>query len=191
MLILIDNYDSFTYNLYQILAVLVSDIKVIRNDELTVKEIQALSPSAIIISPGPGEPKDAGVCIEVIRKLSPTVPIFGVCLGLQAMAQAFGGKVIRAGKCVHGKASLVFHRRQGIFKSIPLPFEAARYHSLIVERASLPKDLWVEADSKEGLIMALKHVKYPLWGVQFHPESILTEHGANLVKNFLKEAKLI
>ncbi len=191
MLILIDNYDSFTYNLYQILAVLITDVKVIRNDELTVKEIQALSPSAIVLSPGPGEPKDAGICVEVIRKLSSSIPIFGVCLGLQAIAQAFGGKVIRAGECVHGKPSLIFHRRQGIFKSIRLPFEAARYHSLIVERESLPKDLLIEADSSEGLIMALKHIRYPLWGVQFHPESILTECGEELLKNFLIEAKLI
>ncbi len=191
MLILIDNYDSFTYNLYQILAKLTPKVKVVRNDQITVKEIQKMGPKAIVISPGPGEPKKAGICIELVRKLSPTVPIFGVCLGLQAIAEAFGGRVIRANTCVHGKASMIFHRRQGIFKGIKLPFNAARYHSLIVDRDELPKELMIEADSADDLIMALKHVKYPLWGVQFHPESILTEEGEALIRNFLKEAGIL
>ncbi|MCH9633451.1 MAG: Anthranilate synthase component 2 [Chlamydiae bacterium] len=191
MLVLIDNYDSFTYNLYQILAQLTPDVKVIRNDQITVKEIQKMNPGAIVISPGPGEPKQAGICIELIKKMSPKVPILGVCLGMQAMAEAFGGHIVRAPNCVHGKSSLVFHRRRGIFKGLKLPFDAARYHSLIVDRDSLPKELTIEADSIDDLIMALKHIKYPLWGVQFHPESILSQEGEALLSNFLKEAKLL
>lgn len=191
MLVLIDNYDSFTYNLYQLLAKYVPKIKVFRNDEVSVKEIMKMSPKAIIISPGPGEPINAGICVELIRKLAPTTPILGVCLGLQAMAIAYGGKVIRAGECVHGKSSLIFHRRQGIFKGLSLPFKAARYHSLILDRETLPKELIIEADSADDLIMAAKHVHYPLWGVQFHPESILTPEGDKLLHNFLVDANIL
>lgn len=186
MLLVIDNYDSFTYNLYQMLAKLNYEMQVFRNDKITIKEIQKLKPKAIIISPGPGTPKKAGICVPMIKKLAPEIPIFGVCLGLQAIVEAFGGKVVRAGTCVHGKPSWIFHRRRGIFEKMPLPFEAGRYHSLIVESQSLPKDLIVEADSADGLIMAVSHVKYPTWGVQFHPESILTDKGELLLKNFMQ-----
>lgn len=187
MLVLIDNYDSFTYNLYQILASLSSKVKVFRNDQITVKEIQKLSPKAIIISPGPGVPSGAGISMEIIRKLYKDVPILGVCLGMQAISEAFGGRTKRAEVCVHGKASLIFHRRHGIFEGIKLPFNAARYHSLVVDPDALPKELLVEADSTDDVIMAIKHAEYPLWGVQFHPESILTEEGEHLIKNFLKQ----
>ena len=191
MIVLIDNYDSFTYNLYQLIAKVYPKIEVIRNDHKSVKEIAKMKPKAIIISPGPGVPKDAGVCIELIKELGPTIPIFGVCLGMQAIAHAYGGKVIRAPKCVHGKSGMIFHRRQGIFEKIKLPFKAARYHSLIVDEKKLPKELLVEAFSKDDLIMAIRHIKYPMWGVQFHPESILTEQGHELICNFLKLANII
>lgn len=191
MIILIDNYDSFTYNLYQQIACIYSDVKVIRNDQVTVEELEKLNPKAIFISPGPGTPEDSGISVEVIQKLGPKIPIFGVCLGMQAIASAEGGKVIRAPKCVHGKAGAIFHKRQGLFKGMKLPFSAARYHSLIVEKESLPKSLIVEAFSEDDLIMALRHINNPVWGVQFHPESILTEEGEMLIRNFLKMAKVI
>lgn len=190
MIVLIDNYDSFTYNLYQQIAGLYSKIEVIRNDKVSVKELAKMSPKAIVISPGPGIPQDAGICIELIKELGTFTPILGVCLGLQAISVAFGGKVIRAPHCVHGKASLIFHRRQNLFEKIKLPFNAARYHSLIVDKETLPKDLIIEALSNDSLIMALSHIEYPIWGVQFHPESILTQEGDLMIKNFLKMAKL-
>jgi anthranilate synthase component II len=186
MLVLIDNYDSFTYNLYQMLLEVTPKVEVFRNDKISVKKLQSLNPSAIVISPGPGEPKDAGICCEMIKKLAPSIPIFGVCLGMQAIAEVYGGSVIRAGVCVHGKECLIFHRRQGIFQNVKLPFFAARYHSLIVDRDNLPGELIVEADCADNSIMALRHIRYPLWGVQFHPESILSEEGPLLISNFLE-----
>lgn len=191
MIVLIDNYDSFTYNLYQLIAGIYPNVEVIRNDHKSVEEIAKINPKAIVISPGPGVPENAGICIDLIKKLGPTIPIFGVCLGMQAMACAYGGKVIRAPKCVHGKSCLIFHRRQELFETMKLPFNAARYHSLIVDQKKLPKELIVEAFSKDDLIMALKHLHYPIWGVQFHPESILSEQGEQLVQNFLKFANVI
>ncbi|MCH9633099.1 MAG: Aminodeoxychorismate synthase component 2 [Chlamydiae bacterium] len=191
MIVLIDNYDSFTYNLYQLLARIYSNIKVIRNDHESVDQIAKMNPKAIVISPGPGTPENAGICVDLIKKLGPTTPILGVCLGMQAMAYAYGGTVIRATKCVHGKSALIFHRRQGIFEKIKLPFNAARYHSLVVDSKKLPKELIVEALSKDDLIMALRHLHYPMWGVQFHPESILSEQGEELISNFLKFAHII
>lgn len=173
------------------LGSLYKDIVIYRNDKISIKDIQKLSPKAIVISPGPGEPKDAGICTALIKKLGSKIPMLGVCLGLQAMAEAFGGKVVLANTCVHGKATWVFHRGQGIFKDIALPFEAGRYHSLVVESHSLPKELIVEAIAPDGLIMALSHVHYPLWGVQFHPESILTPLGDKLLKNFVEYVKTV
>jgi anthranilate synthase component 2 len=187
---MIDNYDSFTFNLVQYLGELGQEVKVVRNDALDVAGIRALQPSYIMISPGPGTPDDAGVSLEVLRELSSEVPIFGVCLGLQAIGQAFGGKVIRAKQIMHGKTSPVRHRGQGVFAGLPDPFEATRYHSLVVEQASLPDCLeitaWTEhADGSLDEIMGLRHKTLPVEGVQFHPESILTQHGHDQLRNFL------
>ncbi len=189
MIILIDNYDSFTYNLYQMIAPYTTT-EVIRNDALTVNEILLLKPKGIVLSPGPKTPKDAGICLELIEKLYKKTPIFGVCLGHQALAEGFGGKVIHAGEVIHGKSATIFHSRKDLFKKMPLPFQGARYHSLIVERSSLPKCFIVEAEAGEGVIMGMKHVEYPLYGVQFHPESILTPDGKILIEGFLKECNV-
>jgi anthranilate synthase/aminodeoxychorismate synthase-like glutamine amidotransferase len=186
MILLIDNYDSFTYNLYQAIAPLVDEMQVIRNDKITLQEIEKLKPAGIILSPGPGRPEDAGICVDLIKKFAPTIPLFGVCLGHQAMAHAFGGKVIQCGEIVHGKKTSVFHNRQGIYADMPLPFAAGRYHSLIVDKASLPEMLMIEAENSEGIIMGMRHCEFPVYGVQFHPESILTPEGNLLIKRFLK-----
>lgn len=187
MILLIDNYDSFTHNLYQMIAQIYPHVKIVRNDCITLEEIIALNPKAIILSPGPGRPEDAGICLEVIQRFAPTIPILGVCLGHQAIGLAFGGKVITAPSIVHGKKSLVFHRRQGMFKGAKLPFFAARYHSLTIDPKTLPVSLQIEAEDKEQTIMAIRHTQYPCYGVQFHPESILTSEGELLIRNFLKE----
>jgi len=189
MIILIDNYDSFTYNLYQMLAPY-TPVEVIRNDALTVDEIRSLKPKGIVLSPGPKTPKDAGICLELIKELHKEVPIFGVCLGHQALAECFGGRVVHAGEVIHGKPATIFHSRKDLFKKMPLPFQGARYHSLIVERSSLPKCFMIEAETEEGVIMAMKHTQYPLYGVQFHPESILTPDGKILIEGFLKECSV-
>jgi len=186
MLLLIDNYDSFTYNLYQYLCELGEGVIVVRNDELTVKEIKDLSPSHIISSPGPSIPQRAGVCCEVVKELGNKIPILGVCLGHQCIAHAFGGVVERAGEIMHGKTSLIYHHGRGIFKGLPNPFTAVRYHSLIVRRESLPRCLEVTAWTDKGLIMGLEHKSHPIIGVQFHPESILTANGKDLLRNFLQ-----
>jgi anthranilate synthase/aminodeoxychorismate synthase-like glutamine amidotransferase len=188
MLLVIDNYDSFTYNLVQYLAELGEDVKVVRNDELTVEQIGAMSPDKIVISPGPCTPNEAGVSLEVITRLAGRVPIFGVCLGHQAIGQAFGGKVIRAQQVVHGKTSRIFHDDQGLFKGLPNPFEATRYHSLVVERASLPDCLEVTAKTWDEEIMGLRHKTLPVEGVQFHPESFLTTVGKDLLRNFVSRS---
>ena len=190
MLLLIDNYDSFTFNLAQYLGELGQDVKVLRNDAVDVAGIRALAPQHIVISPGPGTPDQAGVSLELIRDLAGAIPILGVCLGHQAIGQAFGGKVIRAKEIMHGKTSPVRHRGEGVFAGLPDPFEATRYHSLVVERASLPDCLeitaWTEhADGSFDEIMGLRHKALPVEGVQFHPESILTQHGHDLLRNFL------
>lgn len=190
MIVLIDNYDSFTYNLYQMLAIH-TQVEVIRNDDLSVDEILSLKPKGIIISPGPKTPHEAGVCIELIKKAHKEIPILGVCLGYQAIAESFGGKVIRANEIVHGKPQAIFHSRKDLFEKMPLPFQAGRYHSLIVERKSLPSCLFVEAETEEGMIMGMKHIEYPLYGLQFHPESILTPEGKTLIDAFLKECGVI
>lgn len=182
MILIIDNYDSFTYNLYQALAVLHRDVKVVRNDEISVEEIEILNPSGIILSPGPGRPEDAGICIEVIRRFQAKTPILGVCLGHQAIGLVYGGQVIQSPEILHGKESLVFHTRKNLFKGMPLPFKAGRYHSLAVAGG----DLEIEAETADGIVMAVKHRTYPVYGVQFHPESILTPEGQTLLQNFVE-----
>ena len=190
MLLMIDNYDSFTYNLVQYLGELGEDVRVFRNDALTVADIEAMKPDRIVISPGPGTPDDAGVSLELLRSLGGRVPILGVCLGHQSLGQAFGGRVIRAKTIMHSKTSKVHHDGQGVFAGLPSPFEATRYHSLVVEKDSLPECLEISAwtlDEQGGFdeIMGLRHKSLPVEGVQFHPESILTEHGHDMLRNFL------
>lgn len=186
MILLIDNYDSFTYNLLHYLGELGAEVKVVRNDAMTVEEIHAAKPQGIVISPGPGTPDDAGVCLELIAKTQGSIPIFGVCLGHQAIGQAFGGKVTRAPVPMHGKTSNIIHQNKGVFAGLPSPFTATRYHSLIVDRTTLPVSLEVTAESEDGLIMGLMHRQFPIHGVQFHPESIASQHGHKLLENFLK-----
>jgi anthranilate synthase/aminodeoxychorismate synthase-like glutamine amidotransferase len=186
MILVIDNYDSFTYNLVQYLGELGAELEVVRNDQTTVQEIEKTLPERIVISPGPKTPTEAGICLEVIRRFSGRVPILGVCLGHQAIGQAFGGKVIRAPQIMHGKTSLITHDGKTIFRGLPNPFPATRYHSLIVERESLPACLEISASSPDGLIMGLRHREMNVEGVQFHPESVLTESGKQLLANFLK-----
>jgi anthranilate synthase component 2 len=191
MLLMIDNYDSFTYNIVQYLGELGQDVKVVRNDELTVAQIAALAPERIVISPGPCTPNEAGVSLEVLEKLSGQVPILGVCLGHQSLGQAFGGKVVRARTIMHGKTSPIRHKGLGVFAGLPDPFEATRYHSLVVEKDSLPDCLeitaWTEnPDGSIDEIMGLRHKSLPVEGVQFHPESILTQHGHDMLRNFLQ-----
>lgn len=185
MILIIDNYDSFTYNLYQ-LAAKYAHVRVIRNDVMSTEELLDLHPKGIIISPGPGMPRDAGICIELCQKLKGKVPLLGVCLGHQALAEAFGGKVVHAGAVIHGKPATVFHTRKNLFQSMSLPFQAARYHSLIVERETLPNSFVIEAETQDGAIMAMKHIEYPYYGLQFHPESILTPEGEKLILAFFK-----
>ena len=195
MLLVLDNYDSFTFNLVQYLGELAADhpiaaeLRVERNDALTLEQIRALAPDAILISPGPGDPDQAGVCLEVLRELGPELPILGVCLGHQCLAQVFGGQVVRAAELMHGKTSPVLHAGQGVFKGLPNPLTATRYHSLIAERSSLPDCLEITAWLEDGTIMGLRHRDYPnLQGVQFHPESVLTQAGHQLLANFLSQA---
>ena len=193
LLLMIDNYDSFTFNLVQYLGELGQEVKVVRNDALTVADIRAMAPSRIMISPGPGKPDDSGVSIDILREMAGELPIFGVCLGHQAIGQVFGGKVIRAREIMHGKTSPVKHRGQGVFAGLPNPFEATRYHSLVVEKDSVPDCLevtaWTEReDGSLDEIMGLRHRSLPIEGVQFHPESILTEHGHAMLRNFLAQA---
>ncbi|MGB1512115.1 MAG: anthranilate synthase component II [Paracoccaceae bacterium] len=191
MLLLIDNYDSFTYNLVHYLGELGADVLVKRNDALDVQDAMALQPEAILLSPGPCDPDQAGICLALIGAASETrTPLMGVCLGHQSIGQAFGGKVIRCHEIVHGKMGKMHHQGEGLFKDVPTPFEATRYHSLIVERATLPACLTVTAELSDGTIMGLQHNSLPIHGVQFHPESIASEHGHHLLKNFLSIAGL-
>jgi anthranilate synthase/aminodeoxychorismate synthase-like glutamine amidotransferase len=184
MILLIDNYDSFTYNLAQFLGQLGEKLEVRRNDQITLDEIAARKPQRIVISPGPGEPQNAGICIDVIRQFAGKIPILGVCLGHQAIGYAFGGKVVRAPALMHGKTSRIHHDSKTIFRKLPQDFVATRYHSLIVQKKGLPPELEISAET-DGLIMGLRHRKWPIEGVQFHPESVLTEVGMQMLRNFL------
>lgn len=186
MILIIDNYDSFTYNLVQYLGELGAELKVVRNDEITTGEIADLQPRKIVLSPGPGTPDDAGITLEVIRLFAGRIPLFGVCLGHQAMGQAFGGRVVRAPYLMHGKTSRILHDGKTIFRGIDNPFVATRYHSLIVDREGLPDELEVSATTSDGLIMGLRHRQFDCEGVQFHPESIMTVEGKSLLRNFLE-----
>jgi len=190
MLVLIDNYDSFTYNLFQLIGTQYSDIRVFRNDKITVSEVLEMRPKGIVFSPGPGVPKNAGITCDLIKECPEEIPVFGVCLGHQAIAEVFGGAVVLAPEVVHGKKATIFHDRKNLFTDMPLPFEAGRYHSLIVDKESLPLELSIDAESHSGEIMALSHDSLPRYGVQFHPESILTDGGAQLIANFLKECSI-
>ena len=185
MILLLDNYDSFTYNLAQYLGELGCTVEVHRNDKISVEHIAHRKPERIVISPGPCTPREAGVSVELVQKLAGKIPILGVCLGHQAIGAAFGGNIVRAPKLFHGKTSQIEHDGKGIFRDLPNPFVATRYHSLIVERKSLPKELVVTAETDDGIIMGVRHRHYPLEGVQFHPESVLTESGKQLLRNFL------
>jgi anthranilate synthase/aminodeoxychorismate synthase-like glutamine amidotransferase len=185
MILLIDNYDSFTYNIYQYLGCLGAKVKVVRNDAISVKDVARLKPEAIVLSPGPGTPDESGITLETITTYAGKIPILGVCLGHQSIGQAFGGKVIRAGKLMHGKTSVIKHTNKGVFKGLPNPLEVTRYHSLIVERKSLPDCLEVTATTDDGLIMGLRHKRFLVEGVQFHPESYVTQNGMDILQNFL------
>ena len=187
MILMIDNYDSFTYNLVQYLGELGGSLKVFRNDKITIEEIRKLKPDSIVISPGPGTPEEAGISVEVIRVFQGKVPILGVCLGHQAIGYCYGGRIIRAKNLMHGKTSKIYHHKKDIFKGLPDPIEATRYHSLLVDTKDFPKELQITARTKAGEIMGLRHRKYPIFGVQFHPESIMTQHGKQLLKNFLDQ----
>ncbi len=186
MILFIDNYDSFTYNLVHLIGEMEPELQVVRNDELDLATIRALMPSGIVLSPGPGRPEQAGVCNQVVAQLGERIPILGVCLGHQCIGQVFGARIVRAPVPVHGKTSPIYHRGKGILQGLPSPFQATRYHSLVVEKASLPDCLEVLAESEDGLIMAMQHRLRPLVGVQFHPESILTHAGRSLLANWLQ-----
>ena len=188
MILLIDNYDSFTFNLFHYLGGLGAKVAVHRNDKITVKDVMAAEPDAIVLSPGPCTPNEAGICLDLVKQASETIPIFGVCLGHQAIGQVFGGAVVRAPIPVHGKLSDVKHTGESVFRGINGPFRATRYHSLVVDRKTFPKDLAVTAETDDGLVMGLAHSTLPVHGVQFHPESIASEHGHLILKNFLELA---
>lgn len=189
MLLMIDNYDSFTYNLVQYLGELGSDVRVFRNDQLTVDDVLDLCPDAIVISPGPCTPNEAGISVDLVQRLGGQIPILGVCLGHQSIGQAYGGRIIRAQTLMHGKTSRIYHTGEGVFRGLPNPFTATRYHSLVIERSSLPECLAVTAWTEDDEIMGVRHRTLGVEGVQFHPESILTEHGHDLLANFLHGAR--
>jgi 4-amino-4-deoxychorismate synthase (2-amino-4-deoxychorismate-forming) component II len=186
MILVIDNYDSFTYNLVQYLGEMGEELAVHRNDQISVEEVEAMRPERIIVSPGPCTPNEAGISVETIRRMAGKSPILGVCLGHQSIGQAFGGEVVRAGRLMHGKTSPVHHDGRTIFRGLPSPFQATRYHSLLVRRESLPDCLEISAQTEEGEIMGVRHRELPVEGVQFHPESVLTEHGKELLRNFVQ-----
>ena len=185
MILMIDNYDSFTYNLVQYLGEMGEELQVYRNDKTTVQEIEALKPDRIVVSPGPCSPKEAGISVDVIKHFTGKVPILGVCLGHQSIGYAFGGNIVRADRLMHGKTSMIQHDGKGVFSELPNPFEATRYHSLVIERASMPSCLEISAETDIGEIMGVRHKEFAVEGVQFHPESILTQNGKHLLRNFL------
>jgi anthranilate synthase/aminodeoxychorismate synthase-like glutamine amidotransferase len=191
MILLVDNYDSFTYNLFQLLSVLKADVQVRRNDEIALGEVEGLQPDGVVISPGPGEPDEAGVSCGILTSIGRETPILGVCLGHQCVGAAFGARVVRGERPMHGKTSRVFHSGTGVFAGLPSPFEAVRYHSLVVDRGSIPDCLEITAESDDGAIMGMRHREYPIEGVQFHPESVLTREGPRLVENFLERCRRI
>ena len=186
MLLVIDNYDSFTYNLVQYLGELGQDVRVYRNDKITLREIEALNPQRVVISPGPCTPREAGISVDLVKHFAGRIPILGVCLGHQAIGYAFGGEIIHAKKLMHGKTSMIHHDGKTIYKKLPNPFEATRYHSLVIERESIPDELEISAETDDGEIMGVRHKEYIIEGVQFHPESILTKAGKDLLRNFLE-----
>ncbi|EEG78490.1 anthranilate synthase component II [Dethiobacter alkaliphilus] len=188
MIAVIDNYDSFTYNLVQLLGELGEELKVYRNDRFTIEELSELNPQAIVVSPGPGVPENAGLSVEVIKEFCGKVPILGVCLGHQAIGHCFGGKVVRAPEAIHGKPSQVYHFGDPLFAGLGSPFKAGRYHSLIIDRRSFPHCLEITAETEDGIVMALRHREYPVMGLQFHPESIITPEGRTVLKNFVRGA---
>ncbi len=185
MILMIDNYDSFTYNLVQYLGILGAEVEVRRNDQISLEEIETMAPERLVISPGPGVPQSAGIIIPVIQRFYRQLPILGVCLGHQAVAVSFGGRVVRAARLMHGKVSKIYHNSRDVFRDVPDPFTATRYHSLAIERESLPSCLEVSAEAEDGEIMGLRHRDYPVHGIQFHPESILTQEGMRILQNFL------
>ena len=194
MILMIDNYDSFTYNLVQYLGELGAEVETVRNDAVTIDDVVTMKPQGIVISPGPCTPDEAGICVELIRTLGPILPILGVCLGHQCIGQAFGAKVVRASRIMHGKTSMIYHRSQGVFTGLPQPFEATRYHSLVLEKESIPENLSVMAWTEDGddhEIMGLKHREFDVHGVQFHPESILTTSGHDILRNFLRRVGMV
>lgn len=190
MILLIDNYDSFTYNLYQYMGIFEKNIKVVRNDKITIEEIEALNPDHIVLSPGPKSPKEAGICMDVVKHFYDKKPIMGICLGHQSIGAAFGANIVYAKELMHGKQSLISHSGTGIFEGIPETIRVARYHSLAVEEASLPDCFDILARTDDGEIMAMCHKEFPVYGIQFHPESIFTDHGKKIVENFLKTKAL-
>ncbi len=190
MILMIDNYDSFTYNIVQYFYELGQEVVVKRNDEITIEDIENMNNiDAIVISPGPCTPNEAGISVDVIKKFKGVYPILGVCLGHQSIGQAFGAKIVKAKCLMHGKTSKIYHNEKGLFEGIPNPFNAVRYHSLVIDESTLPQDIEITARSDDGEIMAIEHKKYPIWGVQFHPESILTEYGMKILENFIHLAK--
>lgn len=187
MVLVIDNYDSFTYNLVQYFGEIGARLQIYRNDKISVERIKKMTPQKIVISPGPGRPENAGISVDVIKSFFKEIPILGVCLGHQAIGYGFGAKIIQAKKLMHGKTSLIYHKDQGIFKGIKNPFEATRYHSLVIDKKTLPSCLKIIAETQDGEIMGIRHKRFPLFGVQFHPESILTKEGKTLLKNYLEQ----
>ncbi|MBI1802848.1 MAG: aminodeoxychorismate/anthranilate synthase component II [Ignavibacteriae bacterium] len=185
MILVIDNYDSFTYNLVQLVAQHTKDFRVVRNDTLSVAEVEAIKPNRILISPGPGRPENAGICVDLIRTLGIYIPVLGVCLGHQAIGYAFGGKIIHAPQLMHGKTSYIQHGGEGIFEKLPNPFEATRYHSLVISSEGFPKELNITARTADNVIMGVRHASYPIEGIQFHPESVLTKPGYQLIANWI------